>query len=90
MALTVTVVDEVTALVATVNVAVVFPAATTTLAGAVAYEALLVHSPTQIPFVGAGAVKVTVPVEELPPVTDTGLSVSELSVGTAVIVSVAV
>ena len=86
----VAVVDEVTAVVVTLNVAVVLPAATVTLAGTVADE-LLLDSATEIPPVGAAALTVTVPVEELPPVTDVGLSDTEDSAAApGVIVSVAV
>ena len=65
-----------TAIVVSVNVAVLAPAATVTLAGVVA-DALSSESVTRIPPVGAGPVKVTVPVEELPPVTDAGFMLTE-------------
>ena len=86
MALIGAVVDDVTVVVVIVKVAVVFPAATTTLGGAVADE-LSLHRPTQSPPDGAGAVRVTVPVEELPPATEVGLSDSEDKAGAAVMVS---
>src|SRR5947209_3395420 len=70
---TTTVVDAVTAFVATVKVALVAPAATVTLVGTVAAAVLLLASVTTSPPAGAGAVRVTVPVEELPPVTLAGL-----------------
>jgi hypothetical protein len=70
------------------NVAVVAPEATVTLAGTVATELLLALSITSAPFTGAGPFSVTVPVDELPPRTDVGLTVTELSVA-AVTVSVA-
>jgi len=72
----VTGVDAVTALVFTVNVALVAPAATATLEGTAAADALL-ESLTTAPPLGAGALRVTVPVEEAPPVTLGGLSVME-------------
>jgi len=69
----------VTALVITVKVAVVDPAGTVTLDGTVAFVLLLL-SDTLRPPAGAGPVNVTVPVELVPPLTDAGLSVSELRV----------
>src|SRR5919198_1908199 len=73
----------------TVNVAVVFPAATVTLAGTVA-TALSLESVTTVPPVGAAAASVTVPVEVLPPTTAVGLSASADTAGTGVKVRVAV
>jgi len=70
----VTGVDAVTALVLTVNVALLAPAATVTLAGTVAVDVLLLVSVTAAPPVGAGPLSVTVPVEGDPPVTLAGLS----------------
>ena len=70
----VTGVDVVTALVLTVNVALLAPAATVTLAGTVAVDVLLLVSVTAAPPVGAGPLSVTVPVEGDPPVTLVGLS----------------
>jgi mannose/fructose-specific phosphotransferase system component IIA len=83
--------EDVTELVATVNVAVVLPAATVTVAGTVA-EALLLASETKIPPVGAAAPTVTVPVTEVPPVTLVGLTLIEESatVAAGVMVSAAV
>ena len=75
----VTEVDVATALVLTVKVAVVAPARTVTLAGTVA-AVLLLDRETSAPPVGAGPLSVTVPVEELPPVTLAGLRLSEESV----------
>lgn len=73
----------------TVKVAVVEPAETVTLAGTVATAVLLLESVTAAPADGAGPLSVTVPVEVLPPRTEVGLKVTELSVG-VVTVSVAV
>jgi len=73
----VTVVDAATALVLTVNVALVAPAATVTLEGTLAAAVLLLESVTCAPPVGAGPLSVTVPVEEFPPVTLVGFSESE-------------
>jgi hypothetical protein len=69
----------VTTTVVTVIVAVVDPAGTVTEEGTVAY-ALLLDSVTTAPAEGAGPVSVTVPVDDVPPLTEDGLSVSELSV----------
>ena len=65
--------DAVTAFVVTVKVALVAPAGTVTLAGTVAAAVLLLASVTTIPPLGAGPLRVTVPVEVLPPVTLVGL-----------------
>src|SRR5256885_10441473 len=62
----VTGVDVVTALVVTVNVALLAPAATVTLAGTVAVDVLLLRV-TAAPPVGAGPLSVTVPVEDCTP-----------------------
>jgi hypothetical protein len=70
------VVDAATALVLTVNVALVAPTATVTLAGTLA-AALLLESATCAPPDGAGPLSVTVPVEEFPPVTLVGSNESE-------------
>src|SRR5437588_679708 len=70
----VTGVDVVTALVLTVNVALLAPAATVTLAGTVAVDVLLLVRVTAAPPAGAGPLSVTVPVEEDPPLTAVGLS----------------
>jgi hypothetical protein len=61
-----------TATVVTLNVALVAPAATVTLAGTAATDVLLLLSVTTAPPVGAALLNVTVPVEELPPVTLVG------------------
>ncbi|HZN79285.1 MAG TPA: hypothetical protein VFC01_06300 [Mycobacterium sp.] len=66
-------VETVTEDVVTVNVRLVAPEATVTLAGTLtALE--LSDSDTTAPPAGAAALKVTVPVEELPPATLVGLS----------------
>src|SRR6267143_1682241 len=72
----VTVVDAVTTLVLTVKVALVAPAGTATLEGTLAAP-LLLESATVAPPAGAGPLSVTVPVEEFPPVTLLGFSVSD-------------
>ena len=69
-----------TGVVVTVKVAVVAPAATVTLAGGVA-AALLLDKVTVSPPVGAALPKVTVPVDELPPVTEVGFIVREETTG---------
>ena len=80
----VTGVDAVTALVLTVNVALLAPAATVTLAGTVAVDVLLLERETAAPPVSAGPLSVTVPVEDCPPpVTLVGFSVSEERFGRA-------
>lgn len=73
----VTEVEKRTVDVFTVNVALLVPAATVTLEGTLATPVLLLESMTWAPPAGAGPLSVTVPVEELPPVTLEGLSVSE-------------
>ena len=74
-------VDAETALVLTVNVALVAPAATVTMEGTVATDVSLLESATCAPPDGAGPLSVTVPVEEFPPVTLVGLNASEVRVG---------
>ena len=78
--------------VVTVNVAAVLPAATVMLAGTVAAVLLLARVTTNPP-VGAAAVKVTVPFDVLPPMSEVGLSATllkdvELMVSVAVLVTV--
>ena len=73
-AVIVTAVHDVTGWVATVNVALVAPAATVTLAGTVATAVLLLVSVTTVPPAGAAAVKVAVPVEEAGPTTLVGFT----------------
>src|SRR6266480_1379508 len=76
-----TAVDAVTALVLTVKVALVAPAATVTLEGTVAAAVLLLESATCAPPAGAAPLNVNVPVEDcVPPITLVGLSVSDESV----------
>src|SRR5258707_5748802 len=77
----VTVVDVTTGLVVRVNVALVAPAATTTLAGTRATVVLLLESATCAPPAGAGPLNITVPVDEFPPTTLVGFNVNEVSVG---------
>src|ERR1700716_16842 len=73
----VTVVDAVTALVFTGNVALVAPAGTVTLEGTLAAP-LLLESMTCAPPAGAGPLSVTAPVEDsTPPTTLVGFRVSE-------------
>ena len=74
LAVIVTGVDAVTALVAIAKVALVAPCATDTLAGTVAAAVLLLDRETAKPPAGAGDVSVTVPCDEAPPVTLAGLT----------------
>ena len=69
-----------TALVPTLKLALVAPAATVTPAGTDAAP-LLSESVTCAPPAGAGPFRVTVPVAELPPVTLAGLRLSEEAIG---------
>jgi hypothetical protein len=68
-----------TGVVVTVKVAVVAFAATVTLAGTCAAAVLLLDKVTTAPPIGAALLKVTVPVEELAPITDDGLIATELT-----------
>ena len=75
----VTCVELVTVLVVTENVALVDPAGTVTLGTTTwATPVLLLTRVTTAPPVGAGALRVTVPVEELPPMTLVGFRDTEL------------
>ena len=77
-----TAVEAATALVVTVNVALVAPAETVTLPATVATAELLLDSVTCAPPPGAGPLSVTVPVgEDVPPVTLDGLRFSEVGIG---------
>jgi hypothetical protein len=78
-----------TRFVVTVKVAAVVPAAMVTLDGTVATVVLLLVSWTVIPVGGAAPLRVTVPVDELPPMTFDGFNFNEDNVG-RVIVNVAV
>ena len=71
----VAVVFALTLLVDTVNVAVVSPAGTMTLAGTVAAAALELDSATEAPPAGAAAVRLTLPIDDVPPVTLDGSNV---------------
>lgn len=71
---------EVTELVPAVKLADEAPAATVTVAGTVAFKRLD-ESWTETPPVGAGPVSVTVPVDELPPVTVLGENDTALGTG---------
>ena len=61
------------------NVAVVAPAITVTLAGTCAAVVLLLVRVTTAPPVGAAAAKVTVAVDDVPPITEAGLSVTDVN-----------
>ena len=76
MAVMIETVPTVTIFVATVNVAVVAPAATVTEAGTVAALVLLLVNATTAPPAGAAALSVTVPVLFAPPVTAVGFTVT--------------
>ena len=71
----------VTCVVVTVKLTELAPAGTKTLAGTFAMEGLLLVRLTATPPTGAGPLRVTVPVEEFPPLTDVGDSVREERLG---------
>jgi hypothetical protein len=75
-----------TGMVVTVNVAVVAPPATVTFAGTVAADVLLLASVTVTPPVGAGPLNVTVPVDEVPPVTVVGFKLTPLAVAAVTVI----
>ena len=71
-----------TAAVETENAALVAPAGTVTLTGTVAALVFELKSSTTAPPAGAALLSVTVPVDELPPVTRDGLRATEMIGGT--------
>jgi hypothetical protein len=74
----------------TVKFALVAPAATLTLAGTVAMAGLLLESAISAPSAGVAAVRVTVPVDRVPPEAFAGLRLSDETVsGGGVTVSTA-
>jgi hypothetical protein len=77
VAVMLTLVDTVTVPAVAVNVVLVLPEGTVTLAGTVATEVLPLVSVTTVPPVGAAPLNVTVPVEDVPEVTDVGLNVTD-------------
>jgi len=77
----VTVVDELTTRVVTVNAVLVDPAGMVTLAGTVATDVLLLDRVTRVPPLGAGALSATLPVEGDPPLTLVGFNRSDARVG---------
>ena len=70
----------VTGVLVMLKVAVVALAATVTLVGTVAAAVLLLDRVTTAPAAGAGPFKVTVPVDDVAPITEVGLRVTEVSV----------
>jgi hypothetical protein len=68
----------------TVNVALFCPAATVTVLGTVAAE-LPLDKETAVPPGPAGPLRVAVPVEELPPVTEAGFKLIEAKVAGAIV-----
>ena len=74
--------------VVTVNVAELLPGATVTLAGTLATEGLLLDSATTVPPAGAGPLRITVPVEELPASTVEGVSVKDDGAGGLIVMAV--
>jgi len=87
----VTAVLATTGLVVAVKAAVVAPAGTVTDAGTCAAAVLLDVNATTAPPVGAGLSKVTVPVDDTPPSTVAGFTLTALSAAAAAVtVTVAV
>jgi hypothetical protein len=74
-------VNEVTVVVLAVKVALVAPAGTVTLAGTVTRAVLLLDSDTTAPPAGAGAPRITLPVDGVPPTTVLGLNSTLWSMG---------
>jgi hypothetical protein len=74
-----------TRLVLTVKLAVVAPGATVTLDGTVAIVGLLLESWTVTPVEGAAPLRVTVPVDGLPPTTFDGFNFNEDNAGRAIV-----
>lgn len=74
-----------TRFVVTVKVAAVAPAATVTLGGIVATVVLLLESWTVTPVEGAAPLRVTVPVDGLPPMTFDGFNFNEDNAGRAIV-----
>jgi hypothetical protein len=85
----VTAVDAGTGVVEIVNVALVAPAGTLTLAETIAVARMLLDSATATPPTGAGALRVAVPVAAVPPVTPLGLTLREERLGARITVRVA-
>ncbi len=81
----VTAVLETTVLVVAVNVAEVAPAGTVTVAGTWAAAVLLEVRVTRAPPTGAGLSSVTVPVEDTPPGTDAGFTLTAVRAGTGAV-----
>jgi len=79
-----------TALVVTEKVAVVAPGGTVTLDGTVATFVLLLKSWTVIPVEGAAPLRVTAPVDELPPTTVDGFKLNDSNAGAGVKVNAAI
>lgn len=80
----VAVVTAATAIVLTLNVALVFPEATKTVAGT-ADDLLLLASFTESPALFAGPVRVTVPTDAVPPVTELGAKSIDLTTGATMV-----
>jgi hypothetical protein len=85
----VTEVEAVTGLVDTVKLANVAPAGTVTLAGTEATPGLLLESRTSAPPGGAAALRITVPIEAVPPRTLVGSRVNDERLAAGVTVNAA-